>query len=163
MAEKYKKGIAAGLLMYRIKNNALEVFISHPGGPFFAKKDEGVWSLPKGLTEEGENLFETAKREFEEETGIRPEPKNGFVELGSIEYSKGGKTVHAWAFETDVEQHGHKSNLFEMEWPPKSGKMQKFPESDKSEFFPAEIAKIKIQKDQAQFISRLEEKLKIFF
>jgi predicted NUDIX family NTP pyrophosphohydrolase len=151
------KQVSAGLLMYRFKNNTLEVCLMHPGGPFFVKKDEGFWSLPKGLIEDGEDPQKAAMREFEEEAGVKP--KNELIPLGSIIY-KSGKTVHAWAFENNDDDIEFKSNLFELEWPPKSGKIQKFPEADKVEFLPTEIAKKKITQNQVEFIKRLEDYLK---
>lgn len=148
---------SAGLLMYRRKNNGVELFLAHPGGPFFKNKDDGSWSIPKGLLEEAEEPLEAAKREFEEETGITPKPP--FIPLESIK-QKGGKLVYAWAFEGDVPA-GFKpvSNHFEMEWPPHSGKKQSFPEMDKMEFFSAEEAKAKINPAQANFIDRLLDTL----
>jgi predicted NUDIX family NTP pyrophosphohydrolase len=151
--------VSAGLLMYRRKGNQLQVFLAHPGGPLFRNKDEGYWSLPKGEpAHAGEALLETAVREFEEETGIRP--AGPFTELGSIT-QKGGKVVHAWAFEGDWDdsQPIH-CNTFEMEWPPRSGRMQSFPEIDRGRFFGLEEAKIKIRETQWTLIQRLTGILK---
>src|SRR5471030_2159819 len=109
--------ISAGLLMYRFRSGSLQVLLAHPGGPFFKNKDDGAWTVPKGEVEEGEDLLATAKREFAEETGIAP---NGpFIELTPIR-QKGGKIVHAWGFEGDCDPKAVVSNLFKMEWPPKS-------------------------------------------
>lgn len=152
------KRISAGLLMYRFKNDILEVLLAHPGGPFFRNKDDGHWSIPKGEpSDEETDLLETAKREFEEETGIVP--KGNFIPLEQIT-QKGGKTVYAWAFEgTLPDNFVHKCNSFETEWPPHSGKKMQFLEIDKIEFFPAEKAKRKIKDRQAEFIVRLENYL----
>ena len=129
----------------------------HPGGPFWAKKDEGAWSIPKGEAAPGEDLLTRAQTEFEEELGIRPE--GNYISLGSIK-QKGGKTVHAWAVEGDLpESFQLKSNLFEMEWPPRSGKMKTFPEVDRAEFFPEKIARRKINPAQTLFIDRLRAAL----
>ena len=149
--------ISAGLLMYSLKNSELKIFLVHPGGPFFTKKDEGHWGIPKGLVENGEDLFETAKREFEEETGIVPAGK--FIPLDSV-VQKGGKKVYAWAYEVEDDSPIEITcNTFEMEWPPRSGKKQNFPEVDKGEFFTIEDAKKKINSAQIDFIDRLEKYL----
>ena len=109
--------------MFRRRDNELEVLLAHPGGPFFTRKDDGVWTIPKGEAAPGEDLLTRAQIEFEEEVGFRPESFRGWIELGSI-IQKGGKTVHAWGFEGDLpEGFERKSNLFEMEWPPRSGKL----------------------------------------
>lgn len=148
---------SAGLLVYRIRNDNLEVLLAHPGGPFFQKKDEGVWTIPKGLPEKGEALEQAAVREFREETGL--EVKGELISLGEVK-QKGGKLVHAWAVEGDVpEGFLLKSNLFEMEWPPRSGKMSQFPEMDKAEFFSLGEAKVKINPAQITFIDRLKKLL----
>lgn len=147
---------SAGLLMYR-RGNGLELFLVHPGGPFFAKKDEGAWTVPKGEIEEGDEPLPTARREFEEETGL-PVPEEGFIELGEIQ-QKGGKRVLAWAFEGDCDPEEIRSNAFEMEWPPRSGRKQSFPEIDRARFFAPPEARRKINPAQAAFIDRLEEAL----
>lgn len=153
------KKISAGLLMYRLKKGSFEVFLAHPGGPFYAHKDDGFWTIPKGEVNENEELFAAAKREFEEETGIVPDGE--FFPLGSIK-QRSGKIVHAWAFEGKKEPLLlPKSNFFEMEWPPRSGKMGNFPEIDKAEFFDTTSAKKKILPPQAEFIERLEKQLKL--
>ncbi len=147
------KYISAGLLMFTRSGGNLKVFLVHPGGPFFKKKDEGYWSIPKGLQEDGEDLLAAAKREFEEETGIIPEPE--YIPLGEIE-QKNNKKVYAWAFEGKPEAPSEiKCNTFEMEWPPKSGKKQSFPEVDRGAYFSLEMAKVKINKSQIEFITRL--------
>jgi predicted NUDIX family NTP pyrophosphohydrolase len=131
--------------------------LAHPGGPFFKNKDNGSWSIPKGEIDGGEELLETAVREFREETGL--DSGGPYVPLGSI-VQKGGKTVYAWAFEGNSEPFSvNKSNTFEMEWPLHSGKKMTFLEIDKAEFFPADIAKKKIKDTQVELIERLEEYL----
>lgn len=145
--------VSAGLLMFRRRGGALEVFLVHPGGPFFARKDEGAWTIPKGETGTDEDLLTRAQIEFEEELGIRPH--GIWIELGSIK-QKGGKTVHAWAFEGDLpDSFEPKSNTFEIEWPPRSGKLKQFPEIDRAEFFVEEIARRKINPAQTLFLDRL--------
>jgi predicted NUDIX family NTP pyrophosphohydrolase len=158
MPEKSKSlrsRISAGLLMFRRRNNQLEVLLAHPGGPFFARKDDGIWTIPKGEAAPGEDLLIRAQVEFEEEVGIRPENMRGWIELGSIK-QKGGKIVHAWAFEGDLpEPFKCKSNLFEMEWPPRSGRRKKFPEIDQACFFSEEVARRKIKPTQVPLLDRL--------
>jgi predicted NUDIX family NTP pyrophosphohydrolase len=147
--------ISAGLLMFRRRNNQLEVLLAHPGGPFFARKDDGFWTIPKGEAAPGEDLLTRAQIEFEEEVGIRPENVRGWIELGWIK-QKGGKIVHAWGFEGDLpESFECKSNLFEMEWPPRSGRRKKFPEVDQACFFSEEIARRKIKPTQVPLLDRL--------
>lgn len=145
-----------GLLMYRIRDERLEVFLVHPGGPFWKNKDTGAWSIPKGESDENEDLLETAKREFEEEIGENP-PKNNtaYIDLGEIR-QKTGKIVHAWAFEGDWKGPLRCQSFFELEWPPRSGKKIEVPEVDKAEFFNIEEAKAKIISAQAELIERLE-------
>lgn len=148
---------SAGLLMYRIKDGTIQVLLAHPGGPFFSKKDEGAWTIPKGEPDPGEDLLLAAQREFEEETGLKPQPP--FVALKPIQ-QKGGKIVHAWAFEGDCDPIAIRSNLFTMEWPPKSGKQMQFPEIDRAEFFDLYVARIKIKYRQDALIDELEGILK---
>jgi predicted NUDIX family NTP pyrophosphohydrolase len=156
-ARSPRNRVSAGLLMFRIKDNKLEVLLAHPGGPFFARKDDGAWTIPKGEIASGEDLLKRAQIEFEEELGIRP-PGN-WIDLGSIK-QKGGKTVHAWAFEGDLpDSFKLKSNTFELEWPPRSGKLKQFPEIDRAEFFPEEIARQKINPAQLPFLDRLRAAL----
>jgi len=144
--------------MFRRKiDNHLEILLVHPGGPFFAKKDDGAWTIPKGEAAPGEDLLARASIEFEEELGFKP--SGNWIPLASIK-QKGGKTVHAWAFEGDLpENFKLKSNLFEMEWPPRSAKTKQFPEIDRAEFFPEEIAQQKINPAQVAFIDRLRASL----
>src|SRR2546423_1811190 len=128
-----RSNISSGLLMFRKGNGALEVLLVHPGGPFFRNKDAGAWTIPKGEAAEGEDLLTRAQTEFEEELGVAPHGE--WIDLGSVK-QKGGKTVHAWAFEGDLpNDFVLKSNTFEVEWPPRSARMQTFPEVDRAEFF----------------------------
>jgi predicted NUDIX family NTP pyrophosphohydrolase len=143
--------------MFRVKNNKLELLLAHPGGPFFAKKDDGAWTIPKGEAAPGEDLLARAQIEFEEELGIKP--SGNWIELGSIK-QRGGKTVHAWAFEGDLlESFKLKSNSFQMEWPPRSGKLKEFPEIDRAEFFAEEIARQKLNPAQTPLLDRLRAAL----
>ncbi len=157
--QKQKRSrLSAGLLIFR-RNNIIQVLLAHPGGPFFARKDDGVWTIPKGEAGPGEDLLTRARIEVEEEIGIKP--SGNWIPLGSIK-QKGGKTVHAWAVEGDLpEQFELKSNLFEMEWPPRSGKLKEFPEIDRAEFFPEQIARLKINPAQIPFLDRLRAALKL--
>src|SRR5213075_3436261 len=158
-AKSKRSRISAGLLMFRRRKNKLEVLLAHPGGPFHVHKDDGAWTIPKGEAASGEVLLTRAQIEFEEEVGFRPESSHGWIELGSI-IQKGGKTVHAWAFEGDLpESFEPKSNLFEMEWPPRSGKLKEFPEIDRAEFFTEEIARQKLKPAQIPFLDRLRAAL----
>jgi predicted NUDIX family NTP pyrophosphohydrolase len=156
-ASSFRSRVSAGLLMFRRKARQLEILLVHPGGPFFAKKDEGAWSIPKGEVLPGEDLRERARIEFQEELGISP--GTNWLELGCVK-QKGGKTVYAWAFEGDLpESFRLKSNTFETEWPPRSGKLRCFPEIDRAEFFPEEIARRKINPAQIAFLDRLRAAL----
>lgn len=145
--------VSAGLLMYRVKNQQPEVFLVHPGGPFWSKKDAGAWSTPKGEVKEGESLLETAQREFAEETGLTP--KGPYLDLGSTRL-KSGKIVHSWAFEGDWNGMLMSIATISIEWPPKSGKFKEFPEVDKAAFFSLEQAKIKIHEAQRVFLTNFE-------
>ena len=145
--------------MFRKRNGALDVLLVHPGGPFFRNKDDGAWTIPKGEAAEGEDLLERAKIEFEEEVGLKP-TAGEFIPLGQVK-QKGGKIVHAWGFEGDLpESFKHTSNTFEMEWPPRSGQMARFPEIDRAEFFSIDEAKRKINPAQIAFLERLGDALK---
>ncbi len=157
VTDRPRSRISAGLLMFRRKGSALEVLLVHPGGPFFRRKDEGAWTIPKGEAVPGEDLLARAQTEFEEELGIRP--SGNWIELGSIK-QKGGKTVHGWAFEGDLSASFQlRSNTFEMEWPPRSGKLKQFPEIDRAEFFTDEIARRKINPAQIVLLDRLRAAL----
>ncbi|MDO8591740.1 MAG: NUDIX domain-containing protein [bacterium] len=152
---------SAGILLYRTKNIQLEVLIAHPGGPFFAKKDSGIWSIPKGLYDDDEDPFDAAKREFEEEIGSPP-PDGQYVALGEIK-RKDGKSIKAWGVEGDIDEGQVESNFFEMEWPPKSGNKQKFPEIDKALWFEINSASIKLQPAQVEFLKRLAKHFNVNF
>jgi predicted NUDIX family NTP pyrophosphohydrolase len=143
--------------MYRHSAGGLELFLVHPGGPFFRKKDEGFWSIPKGLLDDGEDPLAAARREFTEETGVST-PDEGYLPLGEVR-QKSGKVVLGWAFEGDCDPDAIESNPFEMEWPPKSGKLQAFPEVDRAAFFTPEEARRKLNSAQAMFVERLEKSL----
>ena len=142
---------SAGLLLYRMRNSVLEVFLVHPGGPFWAKKDDGAWSIPKGEIAEDEDPLKAAKREFFEETGF--EVDGNFIALTPVRQAA-GKWVYAWAVEGDCDANAIKSNTFSMEWPPRSGKKKEFPEVDRAAWFTLDVAKGKILKSQ---LSLLEE------
>ena len=143
--------------MFRMKNAGLEVLLVHPGGPYFQNKEEGAWTIPKGEITEGEDLLERSRIEFAEELGIIA--SGNWMELGSVK-QKGGKTVHAWAFAGELKDDFKLvSNTFEMEWPPRSGNVQKFPEVDRAGFFPLEEARRKINAAQTLFLDRLIEQL----
>jgi predicted NUDIX family NTP pyrophosphohydrolase len=150
------KNQSAGLLLYRRKTSGVEVLLAHPGGPFWQRKDEGAWAVPKGLISAGEAPLTAAKREFLEETGHSPDGE--FLSLGEAK-QPGGKTVHVWAVEGDWDAASLRSNMFEMEWPPRSGRRQSFPEIDRAEWFSLEAAQAKILKGQAVFLRRLLETL----
>jgi predicted NUDIX family NTP pyrophosphohydrolase len=149
--------ISAGILLYRRRGEVLEVLLAHPGGPYFAAKDLGDWSIPKGEAEPGESLVEVARREFEEETGS-PIAAVGLVPLGEIR-QKGGKLVHAWALEGDLDPAEAASNTFSMAWPPGSGTLVAFPEIDRVAWFGPEEARRRIKEAQAAFIDRLAASL----
>ena len=143
---------SAGILLYRNTNNVLEVFLVHPGGPFFKNKDEGSWSIPKGEFLDDEEPLTAAKREFEEETGQHIDGK--FIELGTIQ-QKNGKVVHAWAVEGDINHETIFSNTCEIEWPPRTGKKLTIPEIDRAAWFSPATAKQKINPAQAELVDRL--------
>ena len=149
--------VSAGILLYRWKDGRLEVFLAHPGGPLFAMKDDGHWTIPKGEVDAGEDLLTTAQREFAEEIGVALKPGATFLSLGFIQ-QKGGKIVHAWAVdqEWDDTQAIH-SNEFTMEWPPGSGRTQSFPEVDRAQFFAVEEARRKLKERQVPLLDRLLE------
>ena len=147
---------SAGLLLYRRRKNVAEFFLVHPGGPFWAKKDVGAWSIPKGLYEHGESPLAAAKREFFEETGHAVD--GNFAPLGEFK-QPGGKIVAAWLIEADCDADAVKSNLFAMEWPPRSGKMAEFPEIDRAGWFAPETALAKIIHGQKPIIERAIEEL----
>ncbi len=147
---------SAGLLMYRRRGGALEVFLVHPGGPFWANKDAHAWSIPKGEFAPGEDPFAAAQRELTEETGLMAE--GDFVPLTPLKQPS-GKTVHAWAVEGDCDPAAIKSNSFSMEWPPRSGRMQDYPEVDRAAWFDLRTARVKLHKGQVSLIDQLESLL----
>ncbi len=149
---------SAGILLYRVKNGKLEVLLVHPGGPFWAKKDYGAWSIPKGLVGEGEEVFGAAKREFKEETGFEADGK--FLDLGEI-LQPSRKSVHVWAVEGDLDTSKISSNTFEIEWPKNSGLLKRYPEVDRAEWFELNEAKRKILKGQIGFLERLAKMLNL--
>jgi len=146
---------SAGILLFRRGSDGLEVLLVHPGGPFFARKDDGSWSIPKGLYEDGEEPLAAARREFEEELGS-PCPGGDALELGEIR-QKNGKRVTAWAIEGDLDAASIVSNTFELEWPPRSGNLQTFPEVDRAAWFTLDAARTKILAAQASFLDRLTQ------
>jgi predicted NUDIX family NTP pyrophosphohydrolase len=148
---------SAGVVLWRRRDGRLEVLLGHPGGPFFAKKDLDNWSVPKGESEPGEDLFAVARREFEEETG-HALPDAPPIDLGEI-LQKGGKRVVAWGIEGDLDAAAAVSNTFEMQWPPQSGRIQVFPELDRVEWFGLPAARVKIKAAQRPFLDRLDEAL----
>lgn len=147
---------SAGLLLYRRKDESIEVFLVHPGGPFWSKKDLGAWSIPKGEYGDDETPLAAARREFEEETGFLPPP--GAMELGEVKQA-GGKLVKAWAAEGDCDPARLVSNTCETEWPPRSGRMIEIPEVDRAAWFPIEDAHVRIFQSQQPFLERLKQKL----
>jgi predicted NUDIX family NTP pyrophosphohydrolase len=144
---------SAGIVLYRSTGGAIEVLLGHMGGPFWARKDVGAWTIPKGEYGPDEDPLTAAQREFAEEIGV-PVPATSFADLGEVRQS-GGKVVRAWAAEGDVDPATAASNTFEIEWPPKSGRMQEFPELDRVEWFDVETARSKIIVAQGEFLDRL--------
>ncbi len=155
-ADAYYRGMrqSAGILLYRRATSGLEVLLAHPGGPIFARRDEGHWTVPKGEPDVDEPLIEAAGREFQEETG-QPVPAGARLELGSI-VQKGGKVVHAWAVEGDLDPGRARSEHFEMEWPRGSGRIQSYPEIDRVAWFDPTEARRRIKDTQVALIDRLE-------
>ena len=144
---------SAGILLHRLRGSGIEVFLVHPGGPFWATKDAGAWSIPKGEFEAGEDPLEAAKREFKEETGFAV--AGNFIELTPVK-QPGGKVIFAWAVMGDCEADSIKSNTFSLEWPPRSGKRKEFPEVDRAGWFTPEVAREKILKGQLNFLEELK-------
>ena len=149
--------VSGGLLLYRLRDGVIEVFLVHPGGPFWAKKDLGAWSIPKGEAAQGEDLLARAKQEFAEETGFRM--SGDFRPLAPIRQA-GGKVVHAWALEGDCDADAITSGSFILEWPPRSGRMQAFPEVDRAQWFTLPLAREKINQAQRAFLDELERLLR---
>jgi predicted NUDIX family NTP pyrophosphohydrolase len=148
---------SAGLVLYRLREGQLEVLLVHPGGPFWQKRDEGAWSIPKGELTQNETGTDVARREFHEELGT-PAPEGELAALGDVRQA-GGKIVHAWAMPGDLDVTRLISNTFELEWPPRSGKIQQFPEVDRAAWFDPDAARRKLVPAQRAFIDRLEELL----
>jgi predicted NUDIX family NTP pyrophosphohydrolase len=151
---------SAGLLLYREASGRLEVLLCHPGGPFWAKRDDGAWSIPKGELKDGEDPLSAAKREFTEETGFTP-TCGEILPLEPIR-QPGGKLVYAWAVRCDLDPSSLKSNTFQLEWPPKSGRYQEFPEVDRAAWLGIEEAGHKMLKGQLPFLAELQRKLRPF-
>lgn len=146
--------ISAGIVLFRLENRALQVFLVHPGGPFWAKKDLGAWSIPKGLPDQEENLLAAAQREFREETGCTV--SGDFLQLTPVQ-QKSGKVIHAWAVEGDCNPGDVKSNTFALEWPPRSGKQEEFPEVDRAAWFDMKVAQEKIIPGQRVLLEELQQ------
>ena len=151
-----RPNVSAGLLLYRRSRNGVELFLAHPGGPFWKDRDAGAWTIPKGIINQDEDPLEAAQREFTEETGIRPQ--GPFIALGSIR-QKAGKTIHAWAWEGDADAAATTSNDMRTEWPRGSGRWITFPEVDRCAWFDGPTARLKINPAQAALIDRLEAAL----
>lgn len=150
--------ISAGILLYRRRNSGVEVFLVHPGGPYWARKDEGAWSVPKGLVDAGEDELACARREFKEETGFDVHPASREHDLGTFQLPS-GKRLHVWAVEGDCNADELNSNLFEMEWPPKSGRTARFPEVDRGGWFERMPALLKIAKGQRPVLEKFYAEL----
>jgi predicted NUDIX family NTP pyrophosphohydrolase len=156
MPRSTRPNVSAGLLLFRRPGGRLEVFIAHPGGPFWKDRDSGAWTIPKGIVEAGEDFLAAARREFLEETSIQP---NGpFIPLGSIR-QKAGKTIHAWGWEGDADPAAIVSNKMRTEWPRGSGRTIEFPEVDRAAWFDPATAKAKMNPAQAELVDRLEAAL----
>lgn len=149
--------VSAGLLLFRRRGDMLELFLAHPGGPFWAHRDDGAWTIPKGALNADEALLDAARREFEEETGLRP--TGPFLPLGSIR-QKAGKIVHAWAWEGDADPARVTSNTMRTEWPRGSGQWLTFPEVDRCAWFDPATARVKLNAAQAELVERLEAVLR---
>jgi len=156
MPQPGRKQVSAGVLVFRRTPAGTEFLLAHPGGPFWRHRDEGAWTIPKGIVNEGEDFLAAARREFSEETGAVLE--GPFLPLGSIR-QKGGKVVHAWAVEADLDPSTFSSNMASTQWPPRSGKWISYPEVDRAEWLDGEAARIRINAAQAELIDRLEAQL----
>lgn len=156
MSRPSRPNVSAGLLLFRRTSGRLEVFIAHPGGPFWRDRDTGAWTIPKGIVEAGEDFLDAAQREFFEETSIKP--TGPFIPLGSIR-QKAGKTIHAWAWEGDADPATIVSNTMRTEWPRGSGRTIEFPEVDRCGWFDPATAKTKMNPAQAELVDRLEAAL----
>ena len=145
---------SAGILLHRTRAGVLEVLLVHPGGPLWARRDSGAWSVPKGEYTDGEDALAAARREFEEELGVAP-PDGPVEDLGEVR-QKSGKIVRAWALRGELDVDSVRSNTFELEWPPRSGRLQAFPEVDRAQWFALEQARTKINAAQVSLLDRLE-------
>jgi len=150
--------LSAGILLYRVRGEAVEVLLVHPGGPFWANRDLGAWSIPKGEYEQGEDPLAAARREFQEETGHEPPPADDLVELGTVR-QRGGKVITAWAAAGDLDAAAIASDSFTVEWPPRSGNRREFPEVDRAGWFDPDTAREKLLAAQAELVDRLLAKL----
>lgn len=148
--------VSAGILLYRLAPQGLELLLAHPGGPYWSRRDDGAWTLPKGEVDPGEDPLAAALRELTEETGFSAEPP--YLPLGEVRM-RSGKRVMGWAARGDADPAALRSNLFEMEWPPKSGRMRSFPEVDRAAWFTPEQARVKLLPAQAEFVPRLQKAL----
>ena len=148
---------SAGILLYRRRGTQLEVLLVHPGGPFWSKKDDGAWFIPKGELEAGEEPLDAARREFCEELGCEPPPAEPLA-LGTVS-NKSGKLIYAWALEGDFDLAAFKSNTFKLEWPPRSGQMREFPEVDRVAFFASPDAELKLHQAELPLLERLRSLL----
>ncbi len=148
---------SAGILLFRRADAAVEVLIVHPGGPLWARRDDGAWSIPKGEYAPGEEALDAARREFEEEIGVPP-PDGEVLALGEVRL-KSGKPVIAWALEGDIDASTIRSNTFAMQWPPRSGRIQEFPEVDRGGWFSPAQARVKLNPAQVEFVDRLVDML----
>jgi predicted NUDIX family NTP pyrophosphohydrolase len=153
-----RPNVSAGLLLFRRAGDAIEVFLAHPGGPFWRDRDAGAWTIPKGVVEEGEDLLDAARREFEEETSIQP--LGPFLALGSVR-QKAGKLIHAWAWEGDADPASIVSNTMRTEWPRGSGRWIEFPEVDRCAWFDPATAKQRMNPAQAELVDRLQAALAV--
>lgn len=149
---------SAGILLYRFNKKQLELLLVHPGGPFWVKKDEGAWTIPKGELNDKEDALLAAKREFEEETGLKPE--GDFIKLSPVK-QKAGKLIYAWAVQGNIDITQLNSNTFEMEWPPRSGKRKTFPEVDKAAWFTPAAARSKMVEGQLPLIEEIQKLLEV--
>jgi len=156
MPRPSRPNVSAGLLLFRRSGSGLELFIAHPGGPFWRDRDAGAWTIPKGIVEAGEDFLDAARREFEEETGIHS--TGPFIPLGSIR-QKAGKTIHAWGWEGDADPSAIVSNTMRTEWPRGSGRWIEFPEVDRCGWFDPASARERMNPAQAELIDRLEAAL----
>jgi predicted NUDIX family NTP pyrophosphohydrolase len=148
-----RRNVSAGILLFRRSDRGVEVLLAHPGGPFWVKRDLGAWTIPKGVVDEGEDHLDAARREFQEETGVRLD--GPFLPLGWVK-QKAGKTVHAWACEGDLDPGAVVSNTARTEWPPRSGKWITYPEVDRCEWFAPDEARARMNAAQAELVGRLE-------